>query len=114
VFQVVVALLGPVVDVAALYGLLTSQAPAVAGAWLAFTVVQTALAGFALRLDRESVRPLWTVPIQQIVYRQLMYLVVIQSVATALAGTRLRWQKLRRLGIAGAPAGVTSRGVPVH
>jgi cellulose synthase/poly-beta-1,6-N-acetylglucosamine synthase-like glycosyltransferase len=114
VFQVVVALLGPVVDVAALYGLLTSQATSVAGAWLAFTVVQTALAAFALRLDRESVRPLWTVPIQQIVYRQLMYLVVIQSVATALAGTRLRWQKLRRLGIAGAPAGVTNRGVPVH
>ncbi len=112
VFQVIVALLAPVVDVAALYGLLTSQAPAVVGAWVAFTAVQVALAAFALRLDRESLRPLWAVPLQQIAYRQLMYLVVIQSVATALAGTRLRWQKLRRLGIAGPPAGVTNRGVP--
>ena len=37
-------------------------------------------------------------PLQQIVYRQLMYLVVIQSVFTALYGMRLRWQKLRRTG----------------
>ena len=114
VFQVIVALLGPIVDVAALYGLLTSQASAVVGAWLAFTSVQVALAAFAFRLDRESLRPLWAVPLQQIAYRQLMYLVVIQSVATALAGTRLRWQKLRRLGIAGAPAGVTHRRASVR
>jgi cellulose synthase/poly-beta-1,6-N-acetylglucosamine synthase-like glycosyltransferase len=114
VFQVIVALLAPIVDVAALYGLLTSQAPAVVGAWVAFTAAQVALATFALRLDGESLRPLWAVPLQQIAYRQLMYLVVIQSVATALAGTRLRWQKLRRLGIAGAPAGVAHRGVPVR
>ena len=102
VFQVIVALFGPIVDVAALYGLATSQAPAVAGAWLAFTVAQLVLAAFAFRLDRELLRPLWAVPLQQIVYRQLMYLVVVQSVAAALAGTRLRWHKLRRLGFASA------------
>jgi hypothetical protein len=109
VFQVIVALLAPIVDVAAVYGLLTSQGPAVVGAWLAFTAVQVALAAFALRLDGESLRPLWAVPLQQIAYRQLMYLVVIQSVGAALAGTRLRWHKLRRLGLAGAPAGVATR-----
>jgi cellulose synthase/poly-beta-1,6-N-acetylglucosamine synthase-like glycosyltransferase len=110
VFQVVVALLGPVVDIAALYGVLASQARLVVAAWLAFSVAQLALAAFAFRLDRESLRPLWAVPLQQFVYRQLMYLVVIQSVATALAGTRLRWQKLRRLGLAGPPAGVAGAG----
>jgi len=87
---------------------------AVVGAWLAFTAAQVALAAFALRLDGESLRPLWAVPLQQIAYRQLMYLVVIQSVATALAGTRLRWQKLRRLGIVGAPAGVAHRGASLR
>jgi cellulose synthase/poly-beta-1,6-N-acetylglucosamine synthase-like glycosyltransferase len=98
VFQVLVALLAPIVDVAALYGLLTSQAPAVVGAWLAFTAVQVGLASFALRLDRESLRPLWAVPIQQIAYRQLMYLVVIQSVISAVRGVRLRWQHVERTG----------------
>ena len=37
-------------------------------------------------------------PLQQFVYRQLMYLVVIQSVFTALAGSRLRWQRMERYG----------------
>jgi hypothetical protein len=32
------------------------------------------------------------------VYRQLMYLVVVQSVASALYGIRLRWHKLDRTG----------------
>jgi GT2 family glycosyltransferase/peptidoglycan/xylan/chitin deacetylase (PgdA/CDA1 family) len=109
VFQIVVALLGPVVDVAALYGLATSQARAVGVAWLGFSAAQLALAAVAFRLDGESLRPLWAAPLQQIAYRQLMYLVVIQSVGAALAGTRLRWHKLRRLGLAGAPAGVATR-----
>ena len=107
-FQVVVALAGPVVDVAALYGLTTSRAADVAVAWLGFSAAQLVLAAFAMRLDGESLRPLWAVPLQQVVYRQLMYLVVIQSVAAALAGTRLRWHKLRRLGLAGGPATATA------
>ena len=35
-------------------------------------------------------------PFQQFVYRQLMYLVVIESVLSALAGTRLAWQRVER------------------
>ena len=104
VFQVVVALLGPVVDVAALYGLATSQARSVAAAWLGFSAAQLALAAVAFRLDGERLRALWAAPLQQVAYRQLMYLVVIQSVAAALAGTRLRWHKLRRTGLATVPA----------
>jgi GT2 family glycosyltransferase/peptidoglycan/xylan/chitin deacetylase (PgdA/CDA1 family) len=103
-FQVVVALLGPVVDVAALYGLATSQARSVAAAWLGFSAAQLALAAVAFRLDGERLRTLWAAPLQQLAYRQLMYLVVIQSVAAALAGTRLRWHQLRRTGLATVPA----------
>jgi hypothetical protein len=37
-------------------------------------------------------------PLQQFVYRQLMYLVVIQSVVSAARGARLRWQHVERTG----------------
>jgi cellulose synthase/poly-beta-1,6-N-acetylglucosamine synthase-like glycosyltransferase len=97
IFQVLLALLGPVVDVAALYGL-TTGAREVAVAWLGFTGLQLVQGVVAFRLDHERLRGLWAAPLQQIVYRQLMYLVVIQSVVTALAGNRLRWHKLRRIG----------------
>ncbi len=61
-------------------------------------VVQTITAILAFRLDREPLRPLWALPLQQFVYRQLMYLVLVRSAVTALTGRRLRWQKLRRTG----------------
>ena len=41
---------------------------------------------------------LWRLPLQQFVYRQIMYAVLIQSAVTAVAGVRLRWQKLHRAG----------------
>jgi len=111
-FQVTLPLLAPVVDVFALYGLLFLDPVAVAVAWLGFSGVQTVLAAFAFRLDRESIAPLWSMPLQQLVYRQLMYLVVIQSIVTALVGARLGWHKLERHGsarvgsVARSPAGV--------
>jgi hypothetical protein len=37
-------------------------------------------------------------PLQQLLYRQLMYLVVIQSLISAARGSRLRWQHVERTG----------------
>jgi hypothetical protein len=42
----------------------------------------------AFRLDREPFGPLWALPLQQFVYRQLMYLVIIESTISALVGAR--------------------------
>jgi len=103
VYQVGLAVLAPVVDAVALVSLLTGGAGPILAAWLAFTAVQVLLGVVAFRLDGERLTPLWVVPLQQVFYRQLMYLVVVQSVASAGAGSRLRWHKLRRLG-AGGPA----------
>ncbi|MFD7442537.1 bifunctional polysaccharide deacetylase/glycosyltransferase family 2 protein [Streptomyces sp. NPDC059909] len=99
-FQTVLPLVAPLVDVFALYGLLFHGAGQAAAVWLAFTAVQVFSAVYALRLDREKFEPLWTLPLQIFVYRQLMYLVVVQSVVTALTGNRLRWQRMQRTGSA--------------
>lgn len=68
--------------------------------WSGFLAVQLITAAYALRLDRERLRVLWVLPLQQFVYRQLMYLVVIHSVITALLGTRLKWHSVKRTGTA--------------
>ncbi|WBQ06026.1 bifunctional polysaccharide deacetylase/glycosyltransferase family 2 protein [Kribbella sp. CA-293567] len=104
-FQVLLPLLAPVVDVFALYGLIFLDPLHVATLWLAFVSVQALTSLYAFRLDGESIGPLWSLPLQQFVYRQLMYLVVIQSVVTALAGSRLRWQRMERYGSLQVPAG---------
>jgi hypothetical protein len=45
---------------------------------------------------QSQVRPFRWIPLQQVVYRQLMYLVVTDSVLVALMGTHLRWHQLAR------------------
>ncbi|MFF7344215.1 bifunctional polysaccharide deacetylase/glycosyltransferase family 2 protein [Streptomyces antimycoticus] len=100
-FQVVLPLLAPIVDVFALYGVVFADPVESIGVWLAFLVVQLLGAGYALRLDKERLRALWAMPFQLVVYRQLMYLVIIQSVVSALFGTRLRWHRMQRSGSAG-------------
>lgn len=97
-FQVLLPLLAPVVDIAALYTLIFVPTPTIAYVWLVFLALQYLSAAYAFRLDRERFGPLWSLVLQQFVYRQLMYLVVVQSTASAVYGIRLRWQKLRRTG----------------
>ncbi|WIM92866.1 hypothetical protein ACTOB_004824 [Actinoplanes oblitus] len=48
--------------------------------------------------------PLWSLPLQQIAYRQFLYLVLLRAALTALTGRGLRWQKLRRTGGVVVPA----------
>ncbi|MFI7030936.1 bifunctional polysaccharide deacetylase/glycosyltransferase family 2 protein [Microbispora rosea] len=103
-FQVVLPLLAPVVDVMALYGLFVGDPLPVVAVWACFVAVQALTGWYALRLDGERASVLWVLPLQQFVYRQLMYLVVIQSVATAVLGARLRWHTVRREGTFTLPA----------
>ncbi|WP_435242714.1 bifunctional polysaccharide deacetylase/glycosyltransferase family 2 protein [Streptomyces cucumeris] len=101
VFQVVLPLLAPVVDVFALYGLFFYDPVGVGALWLGFLGLQLLVTGYALRLDGERLDALWAVPLQSLVYRQLLYLVVFQSVVTALFGVRLQWRRMHRSGLAG-------------
>jgi cellulose synthase/poly-beta-1,6-N-acetylglucosamine synthase-like glycosyltransferase/peptidoglycan/xylan/chitin deacetylase (PgdA/CDA1 family) len=98
VLQVLLPLFAPVVDVFALYGLIFLDPLRIGVLWLVFLAVQFLMAAYAFRLDRERLGPLWTLPLQQFVYRQLMYLVVIQAVVTAVAGVHLRWHRMERYG----------------
>jgi len=103
-FTVMLPLLAPLIDILAVYGLLFADTTETGIAWLAMLGMQFLTAIVAFRLDRERLRPLWALPLQQFVYRQLIYLVVIQSIVTALTGARLRWHKLRRTGLATIPS----------
>ncbi|MEU9017086.1 bifunctional polysaccharide deacetylase/glycosyltransferase family 2 protein [Actinomadura sp. NPDC048394] len=98
VFQVVLPLFAPAVDLFALFGLVFLNPVGPILLWAGFVAAQTAAGAYALWLDGERVRPLWALPLQQFVYRQLMYLVVVQSVVTALLGSRLGWHTIRRTG----------------
>ncbi|GGR79114.1 bi-functional transferase/deacetylase [Streptomyces aureoverticillatus] len=102
-FMVLAPLLAPLIDVFLLYGLVFGPTQQTVAAWLGVLTVQAVCAACAFRLDREPMTHLLSLPLQQLLYRQLMYVVLLQSWITALTGGRLRWQKLRRTGAVGAP-----------
>ncbi|WTB02751.1 glycosyltransferase [Streptomyces avidinii] len=102
-FGVVAPLLAPLVDLFLLYGVLFGDAPITLTSWGGFILLQAALSWYAFRLDHEKPWHLISLPIQQLVYRQLMYIVLLQSAITAMTGGRLRWQKLRRTGEVAVP-----------
>ena len=99
-FSVILPLCAPLIDLMAIYGFLFLDRWVTLAGWLAMLVIQTLTAILAFRLDRESLRPLWTLPLQQVVYRQVMYLVLLHSALTALTGRHLKWQKMQRSGAA--------------
>ncbi|MBQ1093552.1 bifunctional polysaccharide deacetylase/glycosyltransferase family 2 protein [Streptomyces sp. B93] len=105
VFQIVTPVFAPLIDVFTAYSMIFVDFKAALLAWLAVLGVQLVCAAYAFRLDREKYRYLLMMPLQQLAYRQMMYLVLIHSCVTALTGGRLRWQKLKRTGEVGTPAG---------
>ena len=64
-------------------------------------VVQFAIGVYAFKLDREPLRPLWALSLQQFVYRQLMYLVIVESSISAIQGARSDWRNLAHTGEVG-------------
>ncbi|MFF8450752.1 bifunctional polysaccharide deacetylase/glycosyltransferase family 2 protein [Streptomyces leeuwenhoekii] len=104
-FQILTPLFAPLIDVFTAYSMIFIDFRAALLAWLAVLAVQMLCAAYAFRLDGEKYRYLLMMPLQQLAYRQMMYLVLIHSCVTALTGGRLRWQKLKRTGEVGTPAG---------
>src|SRR4029078_304230 len=87
-FQIALPLLAPLIDIFALYGIIFLDPVPVIAFWVGFNLLVLAQGAYAFHLDGEKARVLWALPLQTFVYRQLMYLVVLQSVASAVQGLR--------------------------
>ncbi|NEB82313.1 glycosyltransferase [Streptomyces sp. SID14478] len=108
-FMVLAPLLAPLIDIFLLYGVVFGPTEKTLVAWLGVLALQAVCAAYAFRLDKERMTHLISLPLQQLLYRQLMYVVLLQSWITALTGGRLRWQKLRRTGALGSAPGAVPR-----
>jgi hypothetical protein len=97
-FQIALPAAAPLIDLFSVYGLIFTDAVRTLIVWGTFNLIQLLIAFYAFRLDGESLRPLWLLPLQQFVYRQLMYLVIIESSVSALQGVRSGWRHLPRTG----------------
>jgi hypothetical protein len=63
---------------------------------------------WALAVDHEPISLVLLLPIQNLFYRQFMYVVALKAVLRALKGIRVGWTRVTRLGASPLPgAGAT-------
>jgi len=120
IFQVLLPILAPLVDLQMAWALLqfaaawvtrgvysadwrpleqSSHTLATLGFFYAlFFAVELLLALVAFRFDREKVRTLWWLFWQRFLYRQLMYAVLWRALTGALRGVAHGWNKVERRG----------------
>ncbi|WP_375398503.1 glycosyltransferase [uncultured Sphingomonas sp.] len=113
VFQIMLAAISPVIDLALVVSFVTTWLAVEAHGWeqtqgsiekmltywLVFTTIDVLSAVVAFALERrEKWRLLWLLVPQRIGYRQVMYYVVLKAIAQALRGPLVGWGKLQRTG----------------
>src|SRR5713226_4457479 len=117
IFQILFPLISPIMDLMLVYTLISNaldrlQQPVgysftnlrqVLFYYALFLAVDWCAACFAFVLERkERWRLLWWLFLQRLCYRQVMYYVMVKSVATAIRGAVVGWGKLERKATVGA------------
>ncbi|MBB3858799.1 peptidoglycan/xylan/chitin deacetylase (PgdA/CDA1 family)/spore germination protein YaaH/GT2 family glycosyltransferase [Novosphingobium hassiacum] len=120
-FQIAFAAISPLIDAALLLSIVSTITRVVQHGWAqtqgdlgrmalywsVFTAIDVACGWVAYRLDdRRPPYPAGLLVAQRLVYRQIMYWVVIRALASAIGGWVVGWGKLDRTGsvVAGGPA----------
>src|SRR5205823_2570889 len=98
IYQFLVPLVAPAVDLLLLLSLVRGQGLATAGYYLLFFALDLLLSAVALLLEGEDLGLLKGLFVQRIVYRQLLWVALAKSLWHALAGLAVGWGKLQRPG----------------
>ena len=98
IFQFMLPLISPLVDIVLLILLWTGQWFQTLIYYVAFTIVDLLASFLAFSYEKENVKRLIYLIPQRLVYRQLMFWVVFKSVISALKGTLIGWGVLKRTG----------------
>jgi len=100
VYQFVVPLVAPVVDLLFLAALLRGNAFATLGYYLLFFALDLLLSAAAVLLEGEDLGLLPGLFVQRVLYRQLLWVALVRSLWNALSGFAVGWGKLARTGSA--------------
>jgi cellulose synthase/poly-beta-1,6-N-acetylglucosamine synthase-like glycosyltransferase len=105
IFQMILPVLAPLADIilvlsliAAGFGIIPASLGHIVFYYLIFSVVDIAGAALAFAFEKEDYKKLfWMIP-QRLVYRQLMYYILIKSFNKAIKGELQGWGVLKRTG----------------
>ena len=98
IYQFLVPLVAPVVDLLLVVALIQGRALATTGYYLLFFALDLLLSAVAILLEGEDLGLLVGLFVQRIVYRQLLWVALVKSLWNAIAGLAVGWGKLARTG----------------
>jgi len=100
VYQFIVPLVAPVVDLLFIAALIQGNAPATIGYYLLFFALDLLLSAAAVLLEGEDLGLLLGLFVQRVVYRQILWVALVRSLWNAISGFAVGWGKLARTGSA--------------
>jgi cellulose synthase/poly-beta-1,6-N-acetylglucosamine synthase-like glycosyltransferase/peptidoglycan/xylan/chitin deacetylase (PgdA/CDA1 family) len=105
IVQLVLPLIAPTIDLALLLSPFLNWAPRLLLITLAYNLALVLVAAWALAVDREPVILALLVPLQNLFYRQFLYVMALKAVMRALRGMRIGWNPVARRGTSSIGAG---------
>jgi hypothetical protein len=105
IVQLVLPLIAPTIDLALLLSPFFNWAPRLLLITLAYNLALVLVAAWALAVDREPVILALLVPLQNLFYRQFLYVMALKAVMRALRGMRIGWNPVARRGTSSIGAG---------
>ena len=105
IFQILLPILAPLADIilvvsllAASLGIIVSSLSHIILYYIIFTLIDVAGAALAFAYEKENhLKLIWMLP-QRLVYRQMMYYILIKSINKAIKGELQGWGALKRTG----------------
>lgn len=123
VFNIFLPLIYPFADAAFVFGLILRDWHGLIEPFMLFTMLDLAYACLGVWKEDQRLRLISYVPLQRIVYRQLLYYTVMRSLVRSLEGTGSTWNKFAKIGetqrfyfstMSAAPAGeIIPKPMPV-
>ncbi|MBT2733637.1 glycosyltransferase [Bacillus sp. ISL-7] len=97
-FQYIYQTISPIADILFILALFNPHPERAAIGFILFYLLDFLTSLYAFRLEKESPKPLVSLFLQRILYKQLMTYVVIKSIFSAIKGVTVGWGKLKRKG----------------
>ena len=105
IFQILLPVLAPLADIilvvsllAASLGIVVSSLPHIILYYCIFTLIDVAGAALAFAYEKENhLKLIWMLP-QRLIYRQMMYYILLKSINKAIKGELQGWGALNRTG----------------
>lgn len=97
-FQYFYQIISPIADILFIVALFSPHSKKAAIGFILFYLLDFFASLYAFRLEKESPKPLFSLFLQRILYKQLMTYVVMKSILSAIKGVSVGWNKLKRNG----------------